>query len=667
MRRRSLSSGTHWRVSSLFLVAAMSVAAASSGAGCAKSQAPAGYDNTTAGSSGTSGSGGTSGNGGATGSAGTSGASGAGTTSGSTAADGGPSLQGVGIGIFADTCTSGTPSVPYAPMRRVTRVEYDNMVRDLLGDTSHPSVTFQIPAEALPAYGVNLPLSNTYNQADTTAVTQYLFAAEAVAANAVADTNRMNNVILAGIASCSAAHDDTCASDFIQSWANRAYRGQLDATETQGLMTVYSDVKGMVDWTTGIQAVITAVLESPRFLYVFEFGAGNPTGNVIALSSTEVGARMAFFLWRSVPDTKVMADAAAGMLSTTDGIAQEAQYMLTAVNPITQTPYAQDALVDFTNQMLQLSGIPAKDAQFTDYNANSALGGEMYDEARLDVSQLVLSANGSLTDLLTSTSTYLSTDLATYYGLAAGSGATGASVKGPVTGTSFTQTSVPNRNGILMNGGLLATMAHSTLPSLVWRGKVVRENFLCDPIGAPPANFQPASTAPAPDAGTTTRDLLEMHLAQCPFCHELMDPIGVAFDNFNAAGQYQSTDANGFTPASAYPPVDSSGQVNAPGAIINNVAIAGAPETGAWTTTFQTGLDFVTQLAASGQGQECFALEELRYALGRVETPQDACSAQAILSAFTTGKLNIQGLLVAVLQSDAMRYRTVESTGSSCQ
>jgi hypothetical protein len=666
MRRSPFLAGTRLRLSSLCLVGAMTVAAASSGAGCAKSQAPAGYDNAS-GSSGSNGSSGSSGGAGGTGNAGTAGsagASGAGGTSGSATSDAGVPPQGVGIGIFADPCAAGTPSVPYAPMRRITRVEYDDMVRDLLGDTTHPSVTFQIPPEALPAYGVNLPLSNTYNAADPTAVTQYLLAAEAVATNAVADTNRMNNIILAGIASCSAAHDDTCASDFIQSWANRAYRGQLDATETSGLMQVYSDVKSMVDWTTGIQAVITAVLESPRFLYELEFGAGNPTGNVIALSSTEVGARMAFFLWRSVPDAKVMADATAGMLSTTDGIAQEAQYMLTAVNPITQSLYAEDAIVDFVNQMLQLNGIPAKDGQFIDYNANTALGGEMYDEARLDFSQLVLAANGSLTDLLTSTSTYLTSDVATYYGASPGSG---TAVQGPVTGASFTQTTVANRNGILMNGGLLATMAHSTLPSLVWRGKVVRENFLCDPVGPPPANFQPASMAPPPDAGTTTRDLLEMHLAQCPFCHELMDPIGVAFDNFNAAGQYQSTDANGNAPASAYPPVDSSGQVNAPGATINNAPIAGTPENGALTTTFQSGLDFVTQLAASGQGQKCFALEELRYALGRVETPQDTCSAQAILSAFTVGKLNLQGLLVAVMQSDAMRYRTVESTGSSCQ
>lgn len=650
------------RLSSLLLVVAVSLAAAASGAGCAKTNAPTGFSST-------SGSAGSSGSSGSSGSGGSSGCSGSG-TSGSTGSSSGssPSPQALGIGIFADTCTPGTPSVPWAPIRRITRAEYDNMVRDLLGDTSHPSVTFQIPAEANPSYGINLPLSNTYNPADATAVTQYLLAAEALATNVVADTNRMNNVVLAGIASCSAAHDDTCASDFIQSWANRAYRGQLDATEAQGLLQVYSDVKGMVDWTTGIQAVITAVLESPRFLYVFEFGTGTPNGNVIALSSTEVAARMAFFLWRTVPDTKVMADGAAGMLATTDGIAEEAQYMLTAVNPITQELYAQDAISDFTNQWLQLNGIPAKDAQFTAYNANNSLGSEMYDEARLDFGQLVLSANGAYSELLTSTSTYLSPDLATYYGVTA---ATGTSVKGPTTGGTFTQTTVANRSGILMNGGMLAGVSHSTLPSLVLRGKLVRENVLCDPIGPPPPDVPPpASAPPGADAGSTTRDLLLQHMqlgTVCPVCHELMDPIGVAFDNFNAAGQFQSTDANGFLPASAYPAVDSSGQVNATGVPVGSVNVGGAPETGAWTTTFQNGQDFVTQLAASGQGQKCFALQELRYALGRVETLQDTCSAQSVLAAFDAGKLNIRGLLVAIVQSDAMRYRTVEATGSECE
>lgn len=532
------------------------------------------------------------------------------------------------------------------------------MVRDLLGDTSGPSVTFQIPTEAQLGYGINLPLVNTFAPADATAVTQYLLAAETVAANAVADSNRMNNVILAGIPSCAKAHDDTCATDFIATWVNRAYRGQLDPTESANLLSMFQSVEMQVDWTTGIQTIITAVLESPRFLYVFEFGNGSPSGAVVPLSSYEVAARLAFFLWRSVPDNKVMADAAMGTLATPAGVLTEAQYMLTAKNPVTNALSAQDAIDDFTNQWLQLTGVQAKDAQFNAFNANSNLAVEMYDEARLDFSQRVLAANGSLTDLLTSTSSYVSSDLANFYTGSSSLGA-GQTATGPTTHNAFTQVTLPNRTGILANGGVQATQSHSTLPSLVLRGKLVRENLLCDPIGAPPPNVPGPATSPPDGGGTTTRDLLLEHMQKgtaCPGCHQLMDPIGVAFDNFDATGAYQATDANGFTPASTFPPVDSSGQFNAT-----------PSEPGALSSTFQNMADFATQLAGSTQGQECFALQELRYALGRLETADDACSAQQVFSAFSAGKLNIQQLLLAIAGSDAMRYRSVATTGSACQ
>ena len=127
-------------------------------------------------------------------------------------------------GLFAESCTAGTTTVDWSPMRRISRVEYNNMVRDLLGDTTQPANTYGFPPES-PLYdGVNLN-ANTYAPPSNTSVEDYLLAAEGVAASAVADTNRMTNTILAGIASCSANHDDTCATDFISTWVNRAYRG----------------------------------------------------------------------------------------------------------------------------------------------------------------------------------------------------------------------------------------------------------------------------------------------------------------------------------------------------------------------------------------------------------------------------------------------------------
>jgi len=570
-------------------------------------------------------------------------------------------------GLFTETCAAGQPTVDWSPMRRISRIEYNNMVRDLLGDTSQPATTFGFPPESPFVYGINFQ-ANTYAEPSAVSVEDYLLAAESLAQAAVADTSsagRLQNIIMQGIASCvsegTLAQTDACATDFINTWANRAYRGQLDSTEASGLFSLYSTVKAQFDWPTGIQAIITAVLESPRFLYVLEFGSGTPTGSTIPLSPYELATRLALFLWRSVPDATLMTAAADGQLSTPAQIQAQATRMLAATIPSTIEPagvlYAQGALDDFTNQWMGLlTAIQAKDSQFANFNAQfNTLPPAMEDETRLDFSQAVLAQNGTLTGLLTGTSTYANQDLQSFYNATAASGAPQVMVNDPaVSHNTFTQTSVPNRPGILTTGAVMATQAHSTLPSFVLRGLLVRENVLCDPIQPPPPGVPPPPTT-VPDGGTTRSLLLAHAQGSCLGCHQYMDPMGVGFGNFDATGAYQSTDANGFS--GTFPPIDASGTINADTMV----------DTNGFQTTFMNVSDLVTKLAAATQTQECFALQEFRYALSRVETPDDACSAQAILNAFTSNNLNVQSLMLAIATSDAFTNRSVEVAGSECQ
>lgn len=590
---------------------------------------------------------------------------GGGSDSGTTSVLNAPEPQ--NTGLFGQTCTAGQPTVDWSPMRRISRIEYDNMVRDLLGDLSQPAATFGFPPESPLIYGINFQ-ANTYAEPSAVSVEDYLLAAESLAQSAVADTSsagRLQNVIMQGIASCvsggALSQTDTCATDFINSWANRAYRGQLDSTEASGLFSLYSTVKAQFDWPTGIQAIITAVLESPRFLYVLEFGSGTPTGKTIPLSPYELATRLALFLWRSVPDTILMTAAANGQLSTPAQIQAQATRMLAATIPTTIEPggvlYAQGALDDFTNQWMELlTAIQAKDSQFANFDNNfGIIAPAMEDETRLDFSQAVLVENATLTSLLTGTSTYANQDLQAFYNATAASGAAQVTVNDPaVSHNTFTKTSVPNRPGILTTGAVMATQAHSTLPSFVLRGLLVRENLLCDPISPPPPGVPPPP-ATVPDGGTTRSLLLEHAQGSCLACHQYMDPIGVGFGNFDATGAYQSTDANGFS--GTFPPIDASGTIN-PDTMV---------DTGGLQTTFMNVTDLLTKLAAAPQTQECFALQELRYALSRIETSADACSAQAILSAFTSNNLNVQSLMVAIATSDAFGNRSVEVAGSECQ
>ena len=508
----------------------------------------------------------------------------------------------LGVRIFSETCEAGTPTVAWSPLRRISRVEYDNMVFDLLGDTTQPATAF--PPESPLTSGVNFE-ANTYEGVSSLIVQDYMQAAETLAATAVADTNTLNNLVLP----CH-TEDDACATQFIETWANLAFRGQLDATEEAALFQLYSDAKAQFDFTTGIQAVITAVLESPRFLYVLEFGAGTDAGTTELLSPYETAARLALFLWRSVPDATLMQAAAQEQLGTVAEVEAQATRLLA-------DPKAKGALDDFTTQwmQLQLTATLNKDVLFSSWTGDPKLGAEMVDETLTNFSQEVL-GDGGLTDLLTSPSSYVNGDLAQFYGkgrgntsIATGSGKSVTVADSTLSDRNFFQTKIPNRAGILTNGGVLATQAHTSLPSSVLRGKLVREQVLCDAIPPPPPNI-PAPATTVGDAGTT-RSLLEAHFNKqpCVSCHEDMDPIGLGFGFFDATGAYQPDDANGVQspPDGGFPALDVTGQV---------IAMA----TGELATTFDGATDLATKLAGARQAQECFALQELRYALSRVES-----------------------------------------------
>jgi hypothetical protein len=554
----------------------------------------------------------------------------------------------IGVGLFAASCTPGAPTVDWSPVRRISRVEYDDMVRDLLGDTTQPANGF--PPESPLTTGVNFE-ANTYTGVSSLIVQDYEQAAETLAATAVSSASTLSSIL-----PCQ-TQDAACATQFIGSWANRAFRGQLDATVQASLLALFDETVAEFDFPTGIQAVITAVLESPRFLYVLEFGEPSEGGTVVPLAPYEIAARLALFLWRSVPDATLMQAAQSGQLATVAEVQAQATRMLA-------DPKAQTALNDFTTQWMQLQSTPVlgKDTQFAFWNSDSKLGSELVDETLTNFSQEVLDG-GALTDLLTSPSSYINGDLASFYGNGNGNSAitlgqgAGVSVDDPAVGTTeYVRTTIPNRAGILTNGSVLATQAHTTLPSSVLRGKLVREQVLCDAIPPPPPGI-PAPATSVGDAGTT-RSVLEAHFNKqpCVSCHQYMDPIGLGFGFFDATGAYQPDDANGFqtAPPGGFPAIDATGQV---------VPMYKTE----FSTTFNGATDLAHQLAGATQTQECFALQEFRYALSRVESMDDACSAQAVFQAFASSGLTIEKVLVAIVGSDAFRYRSLETPGSECQ
>jgi hypothetical protein len=545
-----------------------------------------------------------------------------------------PQPASAGLTLFTDQtlCQAGQLSVGSTPMRRLSRVEYNNMVRDLgLGD-SHPADQF-VSEQKIPG-NFN---SNSYAAISGTLISQqYLQAAEALASAAVTGTNLTNLV------SCASQANAACAQQFIADFANRAFRGQLDSTESAALLQLYTDVSTQFDFPTGIQAVVTSVLTSPRFLFVLEFGqtGASATATAIPLSPLEVATRLSLYLWRSLPDAALIQAANAGQLATAAQVATQATRMLADAK-------ATAALQDFADQWLDVENMNAitKDTQFTTWTP--AVAQALHTETLTTFSSTVLAtSNNGLTDLLTSPYSYVNQDLTS-----AGIYGDGVSASGSAFARTMVNAADHPRTGILTDAGVLAIHAHTSLQSPVLRGRLVRQQILCEQVPEPPAAVGGVPIPPPPSMlapGDTTRSKYVQHTTNpnCSVCHQYMDPIGFAFDNYDATGAFGTTE-NGTT-------IDATGSFVAMGS-------------GDITGSFNGAADMIQQLAASPQVDQCFTLEQLRYALGRVESNADACSAQQIYQAFSSSTFNLQQLLVAVVQSDAFRYRTPVNAGSACQ
>jgi hypothetical protein len=197
------------------------------------------------------------------------------------------------------------------------------------------------------------------------------------------------------------------------------------------------------------------------------------------------------------------------------------------------------------------------------------------------------------------------------------------------------------RSGILTQGALLASHAHRNQTSPVHRGIVVRENMLCQPLDPPPLDVN--VTPPEPTPATTTRERFANHEAdpQCAGCHVLIDPIGLAFEHYDAIGAYRTTDG----PSA----VDASGEIIEGGAELDGPFV-GAIELG-------------QKLAQSATARDCLANQWFRFALDRVESVDDACSIQAIRSGFSASGGNIRQLLAAIVKSEA--FRNVRAVGAT--
>jgi hypothetical protein len=529
---------------------------------------------------------------------------------------GAPSGGGGGDGTVGHTSSlcqgkAANPGPSY--IRRVNRLEYNNTVRDLLGDTTHP-------ADGFPAEEKRLGFDNNAEALSVSPVLaeQYMSAAETVATAAV--NNRWATLVPCAATTTDATAIDACGRDFIAAFGQKAYRRPLDADDTALLASVFAAGKA-TDLKTGIRLVIETVLQSPRFLYRVEFGVDAASGQtIVKVDDWEMASRLSYLLWHTMPDDALFAAAQAGQLSSDGDIQTQVQRMIA-------DPKARGVAADFNAQWLrvgEIDGVEKLPAVFPKFTP--AIAGLMEQETTQFLDYVTWDGAGDLRSVFTAPYTFVNGPLAQYYGMSG------------VTGSAFVKTALDagsHRGGVLTQGGLLSLLGKANQTSPVHRGKFVREQMLCMQLPPPPADIM----IKPPDLSTTltTRQRFTQHSIDpaCTGCHRLMDPIGLGFEDFDGAGIFRATE-NG-------QPVDDSG-------LVNDSDITGG---------FHGVGELSSRLADSAQVQACVSTHWFRYGYGRGETAADACSMDRIKTQFAAGGFKLRDLMVSLTQTDAFLYRQV--------
>jgi len=323
-----------------------------------------------------------------------------------------------------------------------------------------------------------------------------------------------------------ADEEDGCAAQILSSLGSQAYRRPLAERDLEALMSFYRAGAADGGFEAGIRMALEAILASPYFVFRFEqsAAAGGARIDDVALAS-----RMSFFLWGAPPDAELVGLAREGRLS--DAATLEAQVMR-----MLDDPRAEALGTRFAAQWLRLQDLEKvhPDAlTFPDFDQQ--LADAMRRETELLFEHLVRE-DRSVLELLTADYTFVNERLAVHYGLPG------------VTGDAHQRVALPGeeRRGLLGHGSILTMTSHAGRTSPVLRGKWVMQVLLGSPPPPPPPNVPELDATDEVGDGRllTVRERMEIHRANpaCNSCHRMIDPIGLALENFDVTGAWRIKD-----------------------------------------------------------------------------------------------------------------------------
>lgn len=530
-------------------------------------------------------------------------------------------------------CT--TPGSPGPRVvRRLTAGEFAASIADLFGDKTAPVSQVFNDSRVL-GFTVD---SSTLLVQDLNA-DQLMTNAEAVAQWAVGTPAQLTQ--LTQLATCS-THDANCAKLFVKNFGRKAFRTAI--ADNDARIKGYSDLfMAEADFATGVSTVITAMLQSPYFLYRSEIGAVGASGASIKLTPYEVASSLSYLLTGSMPDDTLLKAADAVQANDATALAKmvddQAGRLLAPSGADPLPASAQDALMNF------MSGWLGLDRLYTNVKEANALPDAQRADMATETKKFILDIWGASTgntvgDLFGANYTFLNQNLASYYGL----DQTGMS-------SSFSKVTLPSGRdpGILGQASILVGYSRSDSSSPTQRGHLVRSRILCQDVPPPPAGLDTKFTASS-DLKTTRDQYLQGHAAPdhqpCYGCHRIMDPIGVAFEHYDAFGKYRTTE-NGVT-------------IDATGTIYSASKDAASKDVDVDIDGLSGPQGLQTYLAQSDDVKACLVRYWSYYAFGTASWAQDGCTYQAIRAEAASKSYSLKSVLSAILHSPRFTTRVMD-------
>jgi hypothetical protein len=518
-------------------------------------------------------------------------------------------------GVAADVDGSGTdvltvPEVDPKPpnLAKLTQEQYRNTVRDLFGKSVVVPGGLEPDTESDGLYAVGASIASVSPLGSE----RYADSARSIASQIVQSTE-----LFEAVTNCSPDTPDVgpCFKTMIESVGKNIWRRPITESENDALVALgqqASDTLG--SYTDGVEYVLSAMLQSPYFLYRVTMGeALEGDATTRPYSNWEMASRLSYFLWNTLPDAELMQAAANGELLADAQLEAHVDRMLA-------DPRARQGVRNFFADWLGLFGLDdlKKDPNIFKHYAPE-LGAMAREETLRVAEDIVFERQADMRDFLTTRRTFVTGRLAAIYNVPA------------TAAEGFGQIDLPpagGRVGFLGQVSFLAAHAHPVSTSPTQRGVFVREKLLCQTVPSPPADVNTAIPEVSDEAQSFKQRLMvHMEDPSCAPCHAFIDPIGFGLENFDGVGRYRILD-NGI-------PIDPTGNLD--------------------EQEFDGPVELAKALAEHPDYARCIVTKVFSYAMGR-----HVASGEGALIGYMTRKFNADErrlliLFKTVAMSEAFR------------